>query len=206
MERKLDRIGEIIYSYKAERFGVKSENRRTQEEPSAHLKSRRQQDTGRLVKERRCLRKQWKKASEVERKGLEALQGDIKQRLATLRRAECLRKQHKKKERMRTAFYRDPYKFVKGLFVKEKTGTLKRELEQHLKKTHSDNQRHLPVSIPDDMPPIQPPQHQLETRPPTWNEVVSTVKRARTASAPGPNGVPYRLYKNAPGFLKSSGT
>ena len=205
VERKLDKIGEIIYSYGAERFGVKSKNQRTQKEPSAHYKSRRQQEIERLVKERRCLRKQWKKATEVERKGLEALQGDIKQRLATLRRAECLRKQHKKKERMRTVFYRDPYKFVKDLFVKEKTGTLKapiRELEEHLRKTYSDNQRHEPASIPDDMPPIQPPEHQMETKPPTWSEVQSTVKRARTASAPGPNGVPYRLYKNTPGVLK----
>ena len=106
---------------------------------------------------------------------------------------------------MRTAFYRDPYKFVKDLFVKEKTGTLKapvRELEEHLRKTYSDNKRHMPASIPDDMPPIQPPEHQMETRPPTWSEVESTVKRARTASAPGPNGVPYRLYKNTPGVLK----
>ncbi len=46
------------------------------------------------------------------------------------------------------------------------------------------------------MPPIQPPEHQLDTRPPTWSEVENTVKRARTASAPGPNGVPYRFYKN----------
>ncbi|KAF0045977.1 hypothetical protein F2P81_002506 [Scophthalmus maximus] len=90
-------------------------------------------------------------------------------------------------------------------FVKEKTGTLKvavRELEEHLRKTYSDNQRHVPATIPDDMPPIQPPEHQLDTRPPTWSKVKNTVKRARTASAPGPNGVPYRLYKNTPGVLK----
>ncbi len=58
------------------------------------------------------------------------------------------------------------------------------------------------ATIPDDMPPIQPPEHQLDTRPPTWSEVENTVKQARTASAPGPNGVPYRLYKNTPGVLK----
>ncbi|XDV53670.1 hypothetical protein PO909_022108 [Leuciscus waleckii] len=194
VERKLDKIEEIINSYGEVRFGVKSTtpNLGTQKNPSVKLKSRRQQEIERLVKERRNLRKQWRKATEVERKGLEALQGDIKQRIATLRRAECLRKQHKK-ERTRTAFYRDPYKFVKDLFAKEKTGTLKvplRELEKHLRKTYSDNQRHVPASIPDDMPPIQPPKHQLEVRPPTWSEVESTVKRARTASAPGPNGVP----------------
>ncbi|KAJ8347374.1 hypothetical protein SKAU_G00287750 [Synaphobranchus kaupii] len=52
------------------------------------------------------------------------------------------------------------------------------------------------------MPPIQPPEHQMDTRPLTWSEVANTVKRARSASAPGPNGVPYRLYKNTPGILK----
>ena len=205
VEKKLDKIGEIIYSYGAERFGVKQVNLRSQKEPSPHRKSRRQQEIERLVKERRCLRKQWKKATETERKGLEVLQGDLKQRLATLRRAECLRKRHKKRERTRTAFYRDPYKFAKDLFVKEKTGTLKvpiRELEEHLRKTYSDDQRLVPASIPNDMPPMQPPEHQMETRPPTWSEVESTVMRARTASAPGPNGIPYRLYKNTPGVLK----
>ncbi len=205
VERKLEKIGEIIYSYGTESFGVKRKDHSTQKEPSAHLKSRRQQEINRLVKERRCLRRQWKKATEVEREGIEVLQGDSKRRLATLRRAEWLRKQHKKKERTRTAFYRNPYKFAKDLFVKEKTGTLKvpvRELEEYLRKTYSDNQRHVPATIPDDMPPIQPPEHQLDTRPPTWSEVENTVKRARTASAPGPNGVPYRLYKNTPGVLK----
>ncbi len=205
VERKLEKIGEIIYSYGTERFGLKRKDHSTQKELSAHLKSRRQQEIDRLEKERRHLRRQWKKATEVEREGIEVVQGHSKQRLATLRRAECLRKQRKKKQRTRTAFYRDPYKFVKDLFVKETTGTLKvhvRELEEHLRKTYSDNQRHESATIPDDMPPIQPPEHQLDTRPPTWSEVENTVNRARTASAPGLNGVPYRLYKNTPGILK----
>ncbi|KAJ7992784.1 hypothetical protein DPEC_G00282290 [Dallia pectoralis] len=104
----------------------------------------------------------------------------------------------RKLEKIDNLQLRDPYKFAKELFAKEKTGTLKvpvRKLEEHLRKTYSDNQRQVPATIPDDMPPIQPPEHQLDTRPPTWSEVKDTVKRTRTASAPGPNGVPYRLYK-----------
>lgn len=58
VERKLDKMGEIIYSYGAERFGVKSKNLSTQKKPSGCIKSRRQQDMERLVKERRSLRKQ----------------------------------------------------------------------------------------------------------------------------------------------------
>ena len=117
-----------------------------------------------------------KAVEEVERKGLMALQADIKQRLATLGRAECLRKQRKKKERTRTAFYRDPYRFVKDLFVKEKTGTLKvpiMEQEEHLRNTYSDNQRHVPATISDDMRPIHPPEHYLDPRSPTRSKVGS---------------------------------
>lgn len=205
VEQKLDKMGDVMYNYGAERFGTKLTNHRERKEPSAQPKSRRQQEMERLVKERRQLRKQWKKAAEAEKKGLEALQEDLKQRLAKLRRAERLRKQHKKKERARTGFYRDPYRFTKNLFDKGKSGSLKvtaRELEEHLRKTYSDGQRHEPAVIPHDMPPIHQPKHQMDTEPPKWSEVTGTVKRARAASAPGPNGILYKLYKNAPGILK----
>ncbi|VDI73474.1 Hypothetical predicted protein [Mytilus galloprovincialis] len=33
-------------------------------------------------------------------------------------------------------------------------------------------------------------------------EVISTLKKARAASAPGPNGIPYRVYKNCPNLAK----
>lgn len=52
------------------------------------------------------------------------------------------------------------------------------------------------------MPPNQPPEHQVDTKAPTWSNAESTVKQARSASAPGPNGVPYRLYKNTLCILK----
>lgn len=58
--------------------------------------------------------------------------------LASVRRAENLRTQRKRKEKARTSFYKDPFRFVKGLFTKEKSGSpkeLKRELEDHLKET-----------------------------------------------------------------------
>jgi len=48
------------------------------------------------------------------------LQEELRSRLAILRRAEYLRKKRKKIEYVRTAFYRDPFKFVKGLFNQEK--------------------------------------------------------------------------------------
>ena len=96
-----------------------------QSTPPAPAKSRRQQEIEILVRERRQLRKQWKKASDAEREGLMLLQADIKCRLATLRRAENLRKLRRKKEHSRTRFYKKNFKFVKDLFTKEKCGILK---------------------------------------------------------------------------------
>ena len=83
-EKKLERMGDIIYHNGEERFGVNT--RRSDKVTPALVKSKRQQESKRLVRERRQLRKQWKKASNAEREGLMLLQGDIKCRLETLQR------------------------------------------------------------------------------------------------------------------------
>lgn len=64
------------------------------------------------------------------------------------------------------------------------------DLQAHLKTVYSDGRKHEPVIMDDldDIPPIHTPQHHMDTRPPTWSEVENTVKQAKSASAPGPNG------------------
>ncbi|MGH0166692.1 UNVERIFIED_CONTAM: hypothetical protein FKN15_053682 [Acipenser sinensis] len=129
VEKKLDKFGDIIYAYGSERFGVEKRKEKVQTIPG---KSRRQQEIERLVRERRQLRKQWRRAEQSQKEGLNLLQRVIKDKLATLRRAERLRKRYKKKERARANFYKDPFKFVKKLFTSEKNGTLKASKCTHL--------------------------------------------------------------------------
>ena len=201
-EKKLEKMSDLIYSYGEERFGIREPGKKKTTSPPM---SRRQREIKRLVKERRELRKQWKKSSVEERVGIDLLQTDLKGRLGSLRRAENLRSRRKRKEKARASFYKDPFRFVKGLFTKEKSGALKvprRELEDHLEMTYKDNQRLEGRDIPSDMPPIPQPEHQLDESPPRWSEIEQAVKKARAASAPGPNGIPYRLYKNAPKVLR----
>lgn len=134
------------------------------------------------------------------------LQGDIKTRLVSLRKAENFRKLRKKKEHTRTWFYKDPFKFAKDLFTKQKSGILKtskQELEKHLKKVHLDVKRNEQLVTPHDIAPIQPPEFNFETAPSKWKEVEHTVRHARSASALGPNGVPYKFYKNVPDVLRN---
>lgn len=88
---------------------------------------------------------------------------------------------------------------------KGKSGSLKvpkRELEDHLKPTYTDMQRLEQREIPSDLLPLPKTEHQLDDNPPRWIEVKRAVRKVRAASAPGPNRVPYRLYKNTPNALR----
>ncbi|XP_026059304.1 uncharacterized protein LOC113043970 [Carassius auratus] len=46
------------------------------------------------------------------------------------------------------------------------------------------------------------PEEGLDTSEPTWREVQDIVQKARSASAPGPNGIPYKVYKRCPMILR----
>ncbi|XP_049449241.1 uncharacterized protein LOC125899203 [Epinephelus fuscoguttatus] len=175
MER-LEKMGDIMYSYGVERFGV-HERKRSERVQSG--KSRRQREIEKLVKERRQLRKQWKKATEEEREGIKVLQEELRSRLAVLRRAEHLRKKRRKKEYARTGYFRDPFKFVKGLFSQEKGGQLKAErleVEEYLRNTYSDLEKNRIVGFPPDIPPLGGIEHEMDVRPPRWKEVQEVVR------------------------------
>lgn len=200
-ESKLNRLGKVIYDYGVARFGVVQRNGKGQD----LVKSRRQVEIETLVKESRQLRKQWKKGSEAEREGIEFLQDELKSKLVKLRRAEAMRKRRKKKERARVAFYRDPFRFVKTLFSKEKSGNLKvgkKEVEEYFRNVYTEEERSSDLYLPADIPPLGEVEWKMDSNPPRWSEVQEVVKGAKAGSAPGPNGVPYRVYKSAPDVLK----
>lgn len=70
------------------------------------------------------------------------------------------------------------------------------------KRSSGTKKRHEQQVIPHDIPPIQPPQFNLETGPPKWREVHNMVWSARSASALRLNGLTYKLYKNVPAVLR----
>ena len=48
----------------------------------------------------------------------------------------------------------------------------------------------------------KPPVVQYDTRLPTWKEMQEVVRASRSASAPGPSGLPYIVYKRCKGVLQ----
>jgi len=75
-----------------------------------------------------------------------------------------------------------------------------RKKEGDLEETHTDAKR--PISIPLDIPPINPPEYQMEVCAPKWKKVEQAVRKAKASSSPGPNGVQCRVYKSASGVLR----
>lgn len=88
--------------------------------------------------------------------------------------------------------YKDPFKFVKGMFTKEKSRSLKTskdQVEEYLRNIYTDEQKDGLIVVPTDIPPISPPQHQFDISPPKLSEVKQALKTARSASAPGPGSI-----------------
>jgi len=68
-----------------------------------------------------------------------------------------------------------------------------------LEDTHGDAIRHEPLGPRDRIEDEEPPSKKLDAREPTWKEVQEVVRKARSASAPGPNTIP---YKKCPKLLR----
>ena len=92
---------------------------------------------------------------------------------------------------------------LKGCLTrKRELKATKAEVEEYLRNSYSDLEQCRRVGLPPDMPPLGEIAHKMDVRPPRWKEVEEVVRRAKALSAPGPNGVPYRVYKSAPDMLK----
>ena len=120
-------------------------------------------------------------------------------------RGENQRKHRKKKRQARRAFYSNPYAFAKKLFVESKSGKLdvpKEELENHLKMTYSDDLNSIPIPPLRDLPKPQDPTVMFDDSGIKLKEVRDFIHKARAGSAPGLNGISYKLYKNCPRVLR----
>ncbi|KAI8500672.1 hypothetical protein Bbelb_214900 [Branchiostoma belcheri] len=201
IERKLNSVGEMVYNFCSGRLGTVVVGER---QPSRNSFGRREREILQLVRRRRQLRKLWRKASPEEKAGLQVLWEEVRARLKPLRRAERLRKKRKRKQKQRAEFFKNPYKFARALLEEKKGGSLnvgKEELEAHLEETYTDPERHKPLGPPGYIPRPAQPSVPMDISPPKWSEITTAIRRARASAAPGPNGVPYRVYKMCPKTL-----
>ena len=94
---------------------------------------------------------------------------------------------------------------MRNLLDKEWSGTLEtpvEEAERYHHETHSDPRREDALGDCERIEPAAPPETELVTSEPTFGEVKDVIKKARFGSAPGPNAIPYKVYKMCPLLLK----
>ena len=167
--------------------------------------NRRQLLKGSLRRRQRDLKRQLETVSEAERPGLQELLTDLKRQILVISRAENQRKRRKRKRKARQSFYKNPYAFAKKLFSETKSGTVdvpQTELQAHLEKTYSDPLKNIPLDEINNIPQPSEPGINFDLSKFRLHEIRDFVRKARSKSAPGMNGISYKLYKNCPNVLK----
>ncbi|XP_053170226.1 uncharacterized protein LOC128354001 [Scomber japonicus] len=199
-DRKLQIMATMVISIATERFGMIE--KRAAAKP--YSKNRRAEKISQLRRELRDLKNQFKGASEDLKPGLAEIRCVLRKKLLTLRRAEWHRRRAKERAKRRAAFLANPFGFTKQLLGQKRSGHLtcaKEEVDSYLHETYSDAVREEDLGEFRDL--IKPPEPTCEfnIKAPTWKETQSVVKAARNNSAPGPNGIPYLVYKRCPKLL-----
>ena len=198
-EDKLEKLSALVYKEGLERFGLEKEPSSTEKRKGGP--SRKERKITEIRKEKKRLKARWDKATSEEREGLKVLYDDAKKRHRQILRDK--RKLDRKKERTksRREFIKDPYKFTKGLFTESKSGRLectKDELEQHLKNTYSDKTNKAPLPDMEGLRRPTAPGIQFDLSDIKKKEVDDFIKKARSKSKPGNDGVTYKVYKQCP--------
>lgn len=198
---RLQTMCSLIMSIGAERFGVEQK----QGASNSAKPNRREVKISQLRLELKSLRHQFKVAKEEDRPALAELTNITRKKLITLRKAEWHRRKGKERARKRSAFIGNPFGFTKKLLGQKRSGHLACPVEainQHLNATFSDASRDQELGPCKALVPPPEPVFQFNSAEPTVSEVKAAVKAARSSSAPGPSGVPYKVYKKCPRLLK----
>ena len=198
VEKKINTLSTIAYNLAKERFGVEE---RAATRPREKQANRREKKIQSLRREIKILSKQFKKSTADEREGIKTLTSGLRDQLRRLRKAEQMRKLRKDRETKRAQFIKDPFRFTRNLLGEAKSGILtssREEVEEHLKSAHCDLYKDGHLDHHPKIRSVANPSKDLDASEPSWKEMMEVIKRARTSSAPGPNGLPYKIYKKCP--------
>lgn len=196
INKKIKTMTAVIQKMGMDRFG-EEERRQAREKPQPN---RREKEIAEIRRELKQLTRVYRDATDDERIGLAEIRSTLRERLFTLRRAENHRRNRRERARKRSQFVRNPFQFTKRLLGDTRSGRLqcpREEVQDHLRKTHNDPRREeelgdFPLLVPDE------PEAAFDMSEPKLQEVRNIIKRARAKSAPGPDQVPYKVYKNCP--------
>ena len=200
-ESKAEAHPRIIYAVGMERFGVKA----VKQKPQPAGPSKRQRKCKELREEIKILKETYKNAPEEEKEAINQLQQEKLKKLRLKKRAESLKQNRKKQSRNCTEFLSQPFDFARKVIAPKPRGDMrssKAEVENHLHNAHSDQRKNEDRDITDDLYEYEEPLVGFNNIPPSLGQFSKRLRKTRSKSAPGPNGVPYLVYKRCPGIAR----
>ena len=193
----------IIYEMSKERFGVKEPATGVKKQPAGP--SKRQRKCKKLRDEINLLKAAYNNAPEVEKEGIKELQSEKLKKLRLAKRAETLKQNRKKFSSNCREFLGQPFQFARKILSPKPKGDLqstKEEVEQHLMEAHSNPDKGKEREDLEDLLQYEERDVEFDDNPPAYKEFAKKLRKTRSKSAPGPNGVPYVVYKRCPGVAK----
>ena len=192
---KFSKLSAFIYSFFETEYGCK--------EPKAKKVNKMQDRNAEKKKLRRLkreLKREWKKNPENN--------CDLKKRFFKVTKLlNILRKQNVEAEKaadfqkQTNSFRKNPHKFAKNLFNSKDNPTPKfasQEAYDFFSKTCCDSTRGMNYKHPPGLMIPEIPKFPFKMDPPSDEEIKLSLKRKRNGAAPGPNGIPYLVYKKLP--------
>ena len=201
-EEKAESHPKLIYAFCKERFGVIEKGGK---KPQPGGPSRRQIKGKKLRQEINKLKKAYEQAPAEEKDAINQLQQEKLKELRLAKRVETLKRNRKKFTKNCSAFLGQPFEFGREVVAPKPRGEIhssKQEVQGHLYKAHSDPSREEERKIQEDLWVYQEPKVEFNNELPTWSEVSKRLRKTRSKSAPGPNGVPYLVYKRCQGLAR----
>ena len=161
-----------------------------------------------LRKQKRKLRSAFRKAkrehaSKKTLSKLNFLKRSISRAINRIRKKEKSVSDANQFVKSQSAFNANPHRFANRTFRNNKNAKSAPKFnaetcEAHFKKTYSDPSRgHTYTDIPKFHRP-KPPAFPFNTKKLTWSEFWKVLKKTSNGSSPGPNGIPYVVYKTMP--------
>ena len=197
VEERLKKLANAIYEEGMGAFGEVSAKGK-KKKSDKHGESRRERKMKQLRKEKAELRKRWIGASQDQKDGLAALYEDLKKKCRETQRNIRRNERRKESKRTREQFLKNPYAAAKKLFTESKSGRLKcskMELDNHIRNTYSDPLRDEPLPPMKGLKHPSSPGVKFQLGRLKEKELDDFVRKSRAKSAPGGDGVSYKVYK-----------
>ena len=197
--KKLSKLNTFTYSFFETEYGCKK--------PKPKVTRRRERDPEKkkLRSLKRELRREWKKNKNSN------CSDDLKKRFFKVTKLlNIIRKQNTEVkdaadfQKQTKSFRENPQKFAKKIFENSENQEPNfdaQKAQDFFRETYSDNIRGMTYKHPPNIQRPGKPHCPFKTNPPTTEEIITSLSRERNAAAPGPNGIPYLLYKKIP-FLQ----